>query len=136
MLGLDRTHHAVGVCLLSALMLTGCSGGGGGSAPSPDDGRAVAATFLDQIRAGQVDQAWAGTTPEFKSMLGLEGFRSYVRKNPESKAPAEFVACVPKPANGLDLAESSFRSTKSAKTLKVLLGKDAGTWKVERFAIE
>ncbi len=120
---------------LALIALPGCSASGG-SAPDPEAGRAVATAFLDEIRGGKVDDAWKGTSAEFKSMLGLEGLRSFVKKNAEAREPSEFIACVPKPANGLPLAECSFRSPKRNKTLKVLLGKEEGTWKVERFAIE
>lgn len=133
----DRPARRAALAMLLTLgLLPGCSGAGGGSAPAPDAGRAVAQTFLDQIRNGQVDAAWDATTAEFKSMLGKEGLRSYVKKNPEARAPAEFVACTPRPANGLPLAEATFRPAKGTKTLKVLLGKEGADWKVERFTIE
>ena len=74
---MGRGRIALVVLALAFAGGPGCSQ----SAPEADAGRAIASAFLDEIRQGRVDAAWAGTTAEFKSMLGLEGLRGLVRKN-------------------------------------------------------
>ncbi len=103
-----------------------------GGVPDEEDGRAIGAAFLDQIREGRVDEAWGGTTSEFKSMLGLEGLRAYVAKHPELASPAEFEGLEEIEQNDLTLAKCRFRAAASGEPITVLLAREAGEWKVER----
>ena len=43
--------------------------------------------FLDELRAGRLEPAWQGTSTEFKSLMGLENLRDYVKTHPALKAP-------------------------------------------------
>ncbi len=119
--------------LLAAIAGAGCSGG---SAPAPDAGKEIASAFLGELRGGRVDSAWAGTSAEFKSMLGMEGLRALVKKNPAMREPAEFVAMEAVERNGLKMAECTFRPEKRKAIIKVLLAREDGDWKVERLALE
>lgn len=122
--------------LALALMAIMTWGGCSASSPSPDDGQKIAAAFLDEIRAGRVDAAWAGTTAEFKSLLGMEGLRGLAKKQPALREPVEFVGYAPVERNGLALAECTFRSPKRGKSVKVVLAREGGDWKVERLSLE
>ena len=83
-----------------------------------------------------MDDAWRGTSAEFKSMQGMEGLRGVVKQNASLRKPAEFVSFVPVTRNGLDMAECTFRTPAPGKTVKVLLAQEAGAWKVERMSVE
>src|SRR3954447_18738370 len=128
----ERGRIALVVLALAFIGGPGCSR----TAPEADAGREIASAFLDEIRQGRVDAAWAGTTAEFKSMLGLEGLRAFVRKNRALREPAEFVTFAPVERNGLSLAEYSFRTAKAKKPVKVILALEDGAWKVERLSLE
>jgi hypothetical protein len=107
---------------------------------SSDDGRAVAAAFLDAARSGRVDEAWASTTTEFKSYLGRDGFRRLVRTRPALKAPAEFAECRLPTAGGPALVECVFRGAAPPRggpaVITVTLAPEAGRWGVERVKVE
>jgi hypothetical protein len=106
----------------------------------PDEVRATAARFLEQVRGGQVEPAWDGTTAEFKSMLGLDGFRQMVRTHPDLKREAEFQGFEMITRNEIPLASCRFRvqdaKKKTTTDLKVLLAREGGVWKVERLLLE
>ncbi len=101
-----------------------------------NEGQAIAASFLSEIRAGRVDAAWEGTTTEFKSMLGLEGLRSLVKKHPVLRQEAGFVREGELLSNGITLREVVFRGDQAGSEVKVLLAPDSGSWKVERLIAE
>lgn len=130
---------------LAASLGIACSAGPG----APEDGRAVAAAFLDEIRAGRVGPAWDGTSVEFKSMMGLESLRDCVRRYPAMAGPAEFVEGHPIGDKGVELAEYTFKATAPPKTrggrprggsgpatstIRITTARVDGAWKVERLA--
>jgi hypothetical protein len=106
----------------------------------PDEVQAAAAKFLDQVREGQVEQAWNDTTAEFKSMLGLDGFRQLVRTHPDLKQKAEFQGLEMITRNEIPLASCRFQvqDVKRKKTteLKVIFAREQGVWKVERLLLD
>lgn len=106
------------------------------SPPGQDEGRRVATQFLDALRSGQVDAAWESTSAEFKSMLGLEGFRDYIRKHPALTAPADCSEVIPQTRNGLALAECVFRPTDGKATIRVLVAREAEAPRVEHVTVE
>jgi hypothetical protein len=122
------------VALLGPAAWPGCSS----STPDPDASRSTAAKFLDEIRAGKVSNAWEGTTTEFKSLLGREGLEGYVRAHPalKEKEPADFVSFNTAERNGLPLGECAFRSASRKSSIKVLLAREDGAWKVERLTVD
>ena len=101
-----------------------------------NQGREIATAFLAEIRRGNVDAAWEGTSAEFKSLLGLEGMRTYVKKHPGLKKEAEFTREAKVESNGLSLAEVVFREPTGGAEVKVLLAPEGGTWKVERLVAD
>jgi hypothetical protein len=109
-----------------------------GSAAPPDEGRGIAEAFLAQIRDGDADSAWEGTTAEFKSFMGRDRFRRFVETHPALMDAAEFTGFQMTSPQGLPLAECTFRSQSGSEsaTIKVLLAREEGEWKVERVSVE
>ncbi len=103
---------------------------------TPDEARQKATRFLDDLRAGRADDAWAGTSADFKSMYGRERFRQFVRSKPVLKVPAEFQACEFKTNGDLRVAECTFRPTHGKGSITVVLNVDQGVWKVGRLDVE
>lgn len=95
-----------------------------------DDPQAVAAAFLDQVRAGQADQAWESTGVEFKSFMGRDQFRLLVKKHPELKGPATPGEVV---SNG-PLRTCSFMCGKSK--LGIVVASADARWRVEGIKVE
>jgi len=131
-----RLRHVFAPLALALALV--CAGCGGGAAPEPDASRDVAARFLDEIRAGKAEAAWEGTSTEFKSLLGRDGFVAYVRKHPalKEKEPPLFVSFNSAERNGIPVGECAFRSASKKSAVKVLVAKENGTWKVERLTVD
>jgi hypothetical protein len=126
---------------LTALALAGCGQAdvtGGGEA------RAVAARFLDDVRAGRYEVAWQGTSTEFKSLMGVENLRDYVKSHPALRSPAEHVESRATVRGGHSMTDSVFRATPLARrgkksvraTIRVLLAPEGEAWKVEKLSVE
>ena len=129
--------------VLMAAMLLGSLGGCGGSGGSvpPEEGQGLAVRFLDELRAGRVEAAWRDlTTTEFKSILGQDGLRTFVRTHPALRGPAEFAELADVERNGLPMSECTFQSTApkppKEKSIRVLLAREEGNWKVEKLIVE
>lgn len=123
-------------CLWAVLMLMpGC---GGGKVSLPDDqGRSIAEGFLAAIRAGKTDEAWQGTTAEFKSLMGRESFLNYVKKQPSLKSEATFQAAKPMENGKMKLVECIFGAEKpKPAVIKVILAAGMEKWQVERLSVE
>jgi hypothetical protein len=97
---------------------------GGIPAPASDPGQAASA-FMADIRAGKIDQAWEGTGSEFKSFMGKEQFRQFVKNHTALKTQATAGATTPQ---GI-FRECAFMCG-SLKVL-VIVGNADGQWKVE-----
>lgn len=106
--------------------------GRGGVPPLADDAaRTIADAFLADVRGGKADAAWAGTSAEFKSLMGRDAFRAFVKSKKALKAPAEFERSERVERDGLHLVECHYR-TQGGGAVKVILAPEAGAWKVER----
>lgn len=133
------------LAVLTALTAVGCGRSGGAA---DDATKAVAVRFLDELRAGNIRPAWVSSSTEFKSLMGAENLRDYVKTHPALKAPAEFVETRPIERDRRTLAECVFQATpppsKSKKskakpgpaTIKVLLAPGSEGWKVEQLVVE
>lgn len=106
------------------------------AAAPPDNGRKIAAAFLDDLRNNRVDAAWAGTTAEFKSFLGRERLHAFVRSRPVLKTAVEFSDAQELAANGIRLMAYTFRAATAPAVIGVLLAREQGQWKVERLTVE
>ena len=109
---------------------------GSATEPDVDAGRAAADRFLEQIRAGQPDQAWQSTTAEFKSAEGRESFSRYVKKHPFLTKPVNFVSVQMVTAQSQPRAEYLYRAGKEGSTIRLLAGLDNDTWRIDRITIE
>lgn len=106
------------------------------SQPDLDEGRAMAEAFLNQVRSGQAKEAWDSTTAEFKSAEGRESFVRYVKKHPELSKPLKFVSVQTVQVQGQPRAEYWYTSDAPGSTIKLLAGRDGGTWHVDRLTID
>ena len=121
---------------LLVLLAVGCGSNLIPPPPPGDADREVAATFLQKIRDGKTDDAWAGTAAEFKSFMGKAEFAKFVKAHPQLKQPVEPDE-VTTSNNGLPLAECRFRTTGAKPaTLIVTLGREADQWKVAGLKVE
>lgn len=106
------------------------------AAPPPTEIRNEAEEFLARVRNGDVDGAWAETTAEFKSFMGRDRLRQFVRSHPALRQPAEFVSFEMTSRNGLPLAEYCFQSSQPQTVIRVVMARESGTWRVERLDVE
>lgn len=109
-------------------MLAGC----GSAAPEPDVSRDIAAKFLNEIRSGKGGDAWQSTTAEFKSAQGKESFLRDVRADKSLKGETWFVSQQSVQVQEQDRPELLFR-TSEGKEIRIVLGQEAGAWKVDRW---
>lgn len=109
------------------LLPLGCAGRPGEAAE-----RALAETFLEGIRVGRVEEAWTGASPEFKSFMGKDQFKSFVWSNPVLKEKAVFEKAEPLPEGKWVLCSFAGKSKKVLLTL----GPEEGGWKVVGMKVE
>jgi hypothetical protein len=139
----SRPLAILGILGLAAA-LSGCSRS---AAEVETDGRALAEQFLDDLRADRVPAAWARTTTDFKSLMGLENLRGYVKIRQALKGPAEFSSARPVDRNGVALTEYVFHAEAppakrrkappaSPATVKLLVIEAADGLAVENITVE
>lgn len=135
-----RTGNArlasLGVVLLALLGAVGWYWLRPSTQPALDEGQAVAAAFLTAIREGRPDQAWASTTAEFKSAEGQESFLRLVKTKPFLKEPLTFVSLQEVAIQEQPRSEYLYREAQSAATVRLVIGREAGEWKVDRVLFE
>jgi len=139
---MDRPATSRFIRYLAAAALLSAVGCGQAFAPDSDSGKLIATGFLDDLRAGKVEDAWQGASTEFKSLMGLHSLKDLVKRHPALKAPAEFAERRPVELNGRKLAEHVFLGTSKVRgkpvpsTIKVLLGAEHGGLRVEKLSVE
>jgi len=101
--------------------------------PSLDVGRTVAEEFLASVR-GNPGKAWDAATAEFKSIEGRESFIRKVRATPILKEPLQFNSSQQVMLQNEPRTEYLFQSPQ-AKLVRVLIGYEHGSWKVDRLAM-
>lgn len=101
--------------------------------PGLEEGRAVAQAFLDDIRAGRPETAWESTTAEFKSASGRESFVTQVRALSALREHLEFISAQTVTVQNELRTEFLFREPKSGATVRIVIGKEDGQWKVDRW---
>jgi hypothetical protein len=102
--------------------------------PGLDEGRAVAETFLTQVRTDAA-AAWQTTTAEFKSASGRESFVRQVQGQPALKDPFEFISAQAVTVQDQPRTEYLFREPKGGATVRVVLGREGSAWKVDRWML-
>jgi len=114
----------------------------GCGADTPDDAEAreVVTRFIEQIRTGKVDDAWASTTSDFKSDEGRDSFRKYVKDRPVLRKPLEIAELKEVEIHGLKRWEATLRPAADAKappaTVRTMIARESDIWKVERIVVE
>lgn len=100
--------------------------------PSLDGGRAIAEAFLIELRDAHPEKAWDSTTAEFKSAQGREAFQREVKPLAFLQSPLDFVSAQVVEVQGQPRSEYLFRA-KTGQTVRIVIGKDGGQWKVDRW---
>lgn len=100
--------------------------------PSLDAGRAVAEAFLTELRESRHEKAWDSTTAEFKSAQGREAFLREVKPLKFLQQPLDFVSTQVVTVQEQPRTEYLFRA-KTAETVRIVIGKEDGQWKVDRW---
>ena len=96
----------------------------------------MADQFLTVVREGQPSEAWDATTAEFKSAQGREKFVAYVKPYKFLSRPLNFVSMQTVTVQQTPRAEYLFRSADGKATVRLLVGNENGTWRVDRMIIE
>jgi hypothetical protein len=104
--------------------------------PDLDEGRTVADKFLSDVRGGQAGAAWESTTAEFKSADGREQFLALVKSKPVLSQPLEFISAQTVTVLEQPRTEYLFRDPKDGATVRLVLGNEAGVWKVDRLLFD
>ncbi|MFO0788416.1 MAG: hypothetical protein U0805_03100 [Pirellulales bacterium] len=102
--------------------------------PDVEIGKAVAEQFLNNLRSGNAGKAWDSSTAEFKSIEGRESFIRKVNSTPLLKEQLQFNSSQQVMIQDEHRSEYLFQSAK-AKMVRVLIGNERGTWKVDRLTI-
>lgn len=130
--------------ITAAMMLALASAGCGASSEPPKDASQQAATqFLEAIQAGKLETAWQETSTEFKSLMGLENLKDYIKTHPALKGPTEFTELRRIEREGHVLSECRFHGSARVKgksvpaTIDVVVGSsEGGEWRVEKLSVE
>jgi len=102
--------------------------------PDAAVGQRVAEDFLTALRAGNPGAAWDAATAEFKSIDGRESFIRTAAKAPILKEPLHLASIQEVQVGEQPRAEYIFQSPES-KMVRVLVGYERGTWKVDRLTL-
>ena len=129
---LALTAASVGaVILVIAWVLFGSPG----STKLPDKPETIAEEFLSQIRRGKPDDAWASTTAEFKSFMGRDRLRDFVKANKILRQPLKFDSRQTIKQESLILEELIFVPESGKPKVRVLLAEEKSDWRVERLYV-
>lgn len=133
----DRNGRARPIVMLAVLIVAGAAAAWlwlrPPAQPGVDAGRAIAESFLQHLREGHPDKAWEATTADFKSDQGKERFIAEAKKAGLLQQEWEFVSAQSVMVQERPRSEFAFR-TKSNKTVRLILGRDGGAWKIDRMA--
>lgn len=102
--------------------------------PSVDTGRAIAEEFLKQIREGHPDQAWEGTTAEFKSAQGKESFVRKLQPLTFLAEPLTFVSTETVKIGDQSRSEYLYQAAKG-ESLRIVVSRENGEWRVDRWEL-
>jgi hypothetical protein len=100
--------------------------------PEPEQGRAVADSFMDLVCTGKAAQAWEGTSTEFKSAEGKESFVRSVKKRPWLAKKATFETSKVIPSAAGERAEYIYKSADAKHQIRLLIANSATGWCIDR----
>jgi hypothetical protein len=138
-LGRSDLRMRIRAAVIAALLGAGCSGSAG---TGDEQARTAAVGFLDDVRAGRLEPAWQASSTEFKSLMGLENLRDYVKTHSTLKTVAKLTDLRRIQRNGQTMAECRFSGTSKQRRkdvpaiIKVLVAAADEGWKVEQVAVE
>lgn len=95
----------------------------------------IADTFLKLITNGKIEEAWDGTSAEFKSYMGKAQFKSTVAMNPFLKKELTFEKAE-KDEKSKMLTNCSYMDANRKKKIIVIIGPDPDTVRVQGMKIE
>src|SRR5262245_21260848 len=103
------------------------------------DAQAVADTFFDQLKAGQLQLAFQSTTSAFQGRQTFAEFSAFVAANPNltghtSRAMTEFKLNTVNGGNQMRLHYSLSGPTGATDCTLILLD-EGGSWKIDRFTV-
>lgn len=142
--GKTQTAVIAGVVLVAAIGWIGYQWLGGSAAPPADNGVSIAEPFLTEIRKGQVDAAWESTSAEFKSLMGKEEFKKFVKEQPILKDTLELGNVQQVTINKTQCLQCAFhkpsaegKKLENKMKVRVLIAQErSGPWKVERLIVD
>ena len=143
--GKTQTAVIAGVVLVGAVGWIAYQWFGKSSVTPADNGVSIAQPFLAEIRNGQLDTAWESTSAEFKSLMGKEEFKKFVKEQPILKDSLELGTVQQVTINKSQCLQCAFH--KQAATggnklenklkVRVLIAQErSGPWKVERLIVD
>ena len=97
--------------------------------------KTISDVFLKLISAGKTEDAWNGTSVEFKSFMGKAQFQSTVGANPFLKKEVTFDKAE-KDEKSKALIYCFYKEAKSKKTVVVIVGPDKDALRVQGMKIE
>ena len=97
--------------------------------------KTISDVFLKLISAGKTEDAWNGTSVEFKSYMGKAQFQSTVGANPFLKKEVTFDKAE-KDEKSKSLTYCFYKEAKSKKTVVVIVGPDQDALRVQGMKIE
>ena len=120
---------------LLMLLITNLSACGNKSTEGDSNEKTISDSFLKLVAAGKTEEAWNGTSAEFKSYMGKAQFQSIVAANPFLKKEVTFEKAE-KDEKTKVLTYCSYKESKSKKTFIVIVGPDSDTLRVQGMKIE
>ena len=102
--------------------------------PDVETGKVVADEFLARIRQGKAGEAWDAATAELKSIEGRESFIRKARSAPILKGPLQFNSIQQVAVQDRPRTELLYQSP-DAKMVRILIGYEQGSWKVDRLTL-
>ncbi len=85
------------------------------------------------------EDAWQATSAEFKSAEGREVFVKRVKRTPVLKSPLDFVSMQTVQVGTAPRGEFLYRASKgdeAGKSVRLLVNKEFGEWKIDRVTTE
>jgi hypothetical protein len=125
--------------VLSLLLLGVFTSGGGCGTQGGSEMRAaeVATAFLKTIRQGEVAAAWQETSTDFKSAMGRDRMKAYVKSESVLRESMTLISESTVELQGRPYHRCVFTPASGKKQVVVLLRAErAGDWKVERLLVE
>lgn len=121
--------------MLLLLLMTNLNACSNKTTEGDNQEKTISDVFLKLISAGKTEDAWNGTSVEFKSFMGKAQFQSTVGANPFLKKEVTFDKAE-KDEKSKSLTYCFYKEAKSKKTVVVIVGPDQDALRVQGMKIE